>query len=63
MSTKKAEASSATFAHLLNAPRIALDAMTRGEVLGLKRGALTDAGARALAKQIVVANEWRLGKQ
>lgn len=43
------------YAHLLHAPRAALDAMVRGEVLGGLPPALVEARARQLARQIIAA--------
>ncbi|WP_085480829.1 hypothetical protein [Paraburkholderia susongensis] len=51
------------YAHLLNARGPVLDAVVRGKVLDMKPGTPTDAEAKALAKRIVAANEWRFGKQ
>ena len=51
------------FAHLLNAPREALKAMTEGHLLGEQRGALSDAEARAVAAQIITANGKRLARR
>lgn len=56
------------YSHLLNAPRTALDAMVRGEVLAmsgmsavLADSRLSDAEVRNLVKRICVANDKRLG--
>ncbi|MEX3896365.1 hypothetical protein [Paraburkholderia sp. BR10954] len=51
----KSTTKSKSYAHLLGAPREALEAMTRGEVLGQKPSGHTEDEARQKAREIIAA--------